>query len=190
MKKLKHQKGLTSNGASLRGALATKQSGNLGWIASSALPPRNDAPILRLSFLTIFILSVFVFCGFSLPQRQKPFILFCPLPINQDTISSATNMFKAGDKIYYMIYTPKGFQDDCIRIQLIKQDDKVPIGGYTVMYTQDVDVPLNATTYSNDITIPGKGIYIMQVAEMNNFRKALMYGSFRVEDPTESGFLH
>ena len=99
-------------------------------------------------------------------------------------------MFKAGDKIYYMIYTPKGFQDDCIRIQLIKQDDKVPIGGYTVMYTQDVDVPLNATTYSNDITIPGKGIYIMQVAEMNNFRKALMYGSFRVEDPTESGFLH
>ena len=138
--------------------------------------------IFHLINAIIFIISVFILCGFGLPQRQKPFVLFCPLPIDQNTISTATTVFKAGEKIYYMIYIPKGFQDDFIRIQLIKQNDKVPIGGYTVRYTQDVDVPLNSTTYYNDVTISEKGVYIMQVAEMNNFNKALVYGSFRVED--------
>ncbi len=134
----------------------------------------------NLKYLISFVLVCFMLCGFSLKPKPKAFIVFSSNPVNQSTLSNTEVCFKEQQKIYYMIYNPNGFQDDFIRIQVVKKDDKTNIGGYKIKYTNDVEVKLNSKVYCDALILHEKGIYFMQVNEFKEFNKALAYGTFEV----------
>ena len=50
------------------------------------------------------------------------------------------NVFRVGDRIYFSVYTKKGFKSDFIKYQIVKQDDAAHIGGYSRVMNKTVRV--------------------------------------------------
>ena len=51
--------------------------------------------------------------------------------INGETVLKNDSVFSKNRKIYFLVHNPEGFKSDYIKYQIIKQDDKAHIGGYT-----------------------------------------------------------
>lgn len=134
-----------------------------------------------LRFIIIFLLTSFLLCGFSLRKKDVSFIVFSKSPINQKNLANSTRSFSPGEKIYYMVYLEKGFQDDLIRVQILKKDMKVDFGGYSVKSTNDNEVVYGSSNFLGDISVYEPGVYIMQIVEFAHPSKAVAIGMFKVE---------
>ena len=135
-----------------------------------------------LKNLVIFSLIIFVCCAFIGRKKEKSFIMFSATPITEGAELFPQTDFQLGQNIYYMIYSPKGFEDDLLRIQVIKKNDKSAHEGYNIRYAQDVEVPLGGKIYTDKLRLYEKGIYVMQATEFSNDTHSLAYGVFGIKD--------
>ena len=122
-------------------------------------------------------------CGFSFAKKdkQKPFIIFSSSPINMENFNNAQKYFPKGETIHYFIFVPKGFQDDFVRIQVLKKETKVDFGGYSVKYTTDAEVEPKTSRLTGEITLYESGTFVMQVVDFANPNEAISVGVFVVE---------
>lgn len=115
-------------------------------------------------------------------ENEKSYILFHNLPFTKDTIASSTNVFKSGDRIYYLITTPKRVESRCLLVQIVKKGDQERLG-YDLVWGKQVKVREEQVYYYTDyVVLNGKGAYTMKVYSKDNPTKVLTSNDFYIRD--------
>lgn len=91
------------------------------------------------------------------------------------------SIFKKKTRIYFLIYTPEGFSSDYIKYQIIKQDDKAHVGGYSRIRNKVCKVK-DKNYYTDYFVIQDAGKYVLQIFNIENQHHWITYGHFRVID--------
>lgn len=120
--------------------------------------------------------------GFLGWKKERAQIFFSSKQFIQTDGQFFQTEFQLGEKIYYLIKNPRGFSDDMIRIQILKKNEKAPIGGFTFVWTNDVEVEIGSTYFIDDFYLNEKGVYYMQVTEFSNDTKPIAFGIFGIKD--------
>lgn len=101
--------------------------------------------------------------------------------IGADEVLKNEDVFKLGSRIYFLIYTPEGFKSDYIRYQIVKQDDKAHVGGFTRI--RNITRRVNDKNYYVDYFVLSEaGKYIIQVFDIENLHHWIALGRFLVKD--------
>ena len=136
----------------------------------------------------ILIIFLFLTCllapVFAWGKKQKPVLLLSPYDpriSNYDTKLEQANVFKKGEKIYFMIYNPKGFESQYIKYQIIRQDDNAFEGGYK--RERNVTIRVNdKNKYVDYFVLNRVGKYYIQIFDITNLQQWLAINAFMVVD--------
>lgn len=139
--------------------------------------------------ITYIILFMLLFAPFSMAglfkKEAKPELYLTPydprITVNYDNKIESINVFKRGEKIYFSVYTKKGFKSDFIRYQVVKQDDNAHIGGYSRVMNKTVRVS-NKNNYVDYFVMNQKGKYYIQIFDIENLQQWIVMGAFAVLD--------
>ena len=131
----------------------------------------------------IFIISIFLTMFICACDNEQSVILFNKHVITPDTIADAqsnTNVFKPGERIYYLITLPKPVETRSLLIQIVSVDgDKDERLGYDLVWGKRVNLRSSQVRYYTDyIVLNQKGPYIMKVYSRDNPTKILTTGNF------------
>lgn len=138
---------------------------------------------------TIILFLIFSFCfpSYALfgKKKEKPTLVLTSSNIedyhqSNDKVTPMFN-FKTGKKIYFLINNPEGFKSNYIKMQIIKQDDKTNIGGYTRIKNQTFRTN-DRYHYSNYFTLSEAGKYFIQIFDIENLSQWLALEFFKVEN--------
>lgn len=99
--------------------------------------------------------------------------------IEYDNKIQNEDVFNLGDKIYFLIYTQEGFKSDYIKYQIIKQDDKAHVGGYSRIRNITKRVT-NKNYYIDYFVLSETGKYILQIFDITNLHHWIALGQFVV----------
>ncbi|MBQ9149787.1 hypothetical protein IJX73_02540 [bacterium] len=123
--------------------------------------------------------------GFFWNKKEKPSLFLSPndpraeiayeLPLVNHAV------FKKLDRIYFLVYVPEGFKSDYIKYQIVKQDDKAHVGGYTRIRNKTCRVS-DKNYYIDYFVIQEAGKYIIQIFDIENLHQWITFGHFRVVD--------
>lgn len=91
------------------------------------------------------------------------------------------DVFQKNSRIYFLIYNPKGFKSDYIKYQLVKQDDKAHIGGYSRVRNKTKRVQ-DKNYYIDYFVLSETGKYILQIFDIENLHHWLAITRFLVID--------
>ena len=91
------------------------------------------------------------------------------------------NVFRVGDRIYFSVYTKKGFSSDYIKYQIVKQDDNAHIGGYSRVTNKIVKVS-DKNSYIDYVVVNSAGKYFIQIFDIENLQQWIAMGAFAVLD--------
>ena len=129
--------------------------------------------------LTLFLLSLFLFCGC---KYDRGIILFNSQPITRENALQDSKNFAIGQRIYYLFIAPKRLDNNYIRVQIFKMTDKAPWGGNEVRRTKDFRLMKDERYYHSDyFVLYEKGRYVMQVFSMDDLQHPLSIGDFYVK---------
>ena len=135
--------------------------------------------IKYLKIFTVVFLISFCLCGCN---KEKAGILFNKEPITKDTVMHASRTFDAGEKIYYLFYSPEKLTTEFIRVQVFKACDKTPVGGYSIVWTCDYRImKQNMYYYYNNFVLHNPGRYVMQIFGVDNLAEPLAWNYFYVK---------
>lgn len=119
-------------------------------------------------------------------DNQKAYILFNKLPITADTITSESNInvFKPGERIYYLITLPEPVEKKSLLIQVIKvggdSDERL---GYDLVWGKRIKLrDENVHYYTDYLVFNQTGAYIMKVYSRDNPTEILTTGNFYVKN--------
>lgn len=113
---------------------------------------------------------------------EKSYILFHTSPFTKDTMTSSTNVFKSGDRIYYLITTPKQVESRRLLIQIVKKGEQERLG-YDLVWGKQVKVREEQVYYYTDyVVLNGKGAYTMKVYSKDYPTKVLTSNDFYIRD--------
>lgn len=118
-------------------------------------------------------------------KKEKAVLIMSPtdptISTNYDEQMYHYDVFKPNSKIYFYIYNPKGFKSNFIKYQIVKQDDKAHVGGYSRI--RNITKRLkNKNEYSDYFTLSEKGKYYLQVFDITNLHQWVAITSFGVVD--------
>ncbi len=135
-----------------------------------------------LLFLITIIMVVFT-CACD---SEKSVILFNQHRFTPDTITSPSNInvFKPGERIYYLITLPQPVQTKMLLIQVVKlgggSEERL---GYDLVWGNRVKLKDEQKHYYTDyIVLNGTGAYAMKVYSKDNPTKILTTGNFYVKN--------
>ena len=132
----------------------------------------------KLVFLVFSVLIMF--CATACTM-DKASILFNHDPITKETVMNNTTVFDKGERIYYLILTPKTVHSRYIYIQIIKKDNDYNQFGYQLYWGNTVRVKDEQMYYYDDyIVINEKGNYIMKVYSKDKPQVPLTQAQFFV----------
>lgn len=131
--------------------------------------------------ISVVIMTIFMFgC-----DNTQSVILFNKYPITSDTIASSsnTNVFKLGERIYYLITLPKPVEQKSLLIQVVKiggdADERL---GYDLVWGKRVKLKDEQAHYYTDyIVFNQKGAYTMKVYSRDNPTQILTTGNFYIK---------
>ncbi len=127
--------------------------------------------LLFAFFITLFLTGC---------DKEKPTIAFSHMPFSKDGYA-LSNTFKAGDRIYYAIYNPKGFKTKLLKLQIFKKsDNSSEFWGYEYLYNKTLELN-NKNAFTDYTVINGTGHFIFQVFDYTNFQKPVTLGIVKVE---------
>lgn len=135
-----------------------------------------------LVLLLIFSITSPVF-AFFWDKKEKPSLFLSSkdprISVEYDNKLQNEDVFKLGDRIYFLIYTPEGFKSNYIKYQIIKQDDKAHIGGYSRI--RNITKRVNNKNYYTDYFVLSEtGKYILQIFDITNLHHWIAIGRFMV----------
>lgn len=133
--------------------------------------------------LVLFCLLVsFVLCT-SACTKQSTGILFNNAPITKENVMDLTNVFQAGQKIYYLILIPKPSKSRYAYIQIIHKDNDYDRFGYDLFWANTVRLKDEQMYYYDDyVVINKKGSYTMKVYLKDKPQKVFTVGHFYVNN--------
>ena len=122
-------------------------------------------------------------------DTEKAQILFNKQPFRQDTMMSGTNVFKSGERIYYLITLPHSVESKRLLIQVVKTGGKTLTGdsadrlGYDLVWGKHVKLKDEQIYYYTDyLVFYETGAYIMTVYSRDNPTKILTSSQFYVKN--------
>lgn len=134
----------------------------------------------------LFITGLFItiaLCGCDTEQAN---ILFNKHPFSQETITSETNtnIFGSGERIYYLITTPKSVDSRMMLVQIFKiGGDKDERLGHEIVWGKRVKMRQEQVFYYTDYIVLNKtGAYVMKVYSRDNPTKVLTSANFYVKN--------
>lgn len=129
-------------------------------------------------FAAVFLIpAVFLCCGF----RKKPVIILSSNLVTNDTAQVIENTFNSQQKIYYALYSKKGFKKQGIRLQISKQSDKTKKNwGFSIISAKDIYLDKNVNIYRDYIFIQTPGDYIIQFFYLDNKDYPFAHREFKV----------
>jgi hypothetical protein len=132
----------------------------------------------RLFFLGLFIILILTGC-----KHDRGIILFNSQPITRENVLTNARTFNVGQKIYYLFIAPNRMNNDYIRVQIFKMNDKDSWGGAEVLRVKDYRLMKDERYYHSDyFVLHQKGRYGMQVFSMDDMQNPLSVGEFFVKD--------
>ena len=125
-------------------------------------------------------------CSAGLFKKDAPPELFLTpydprKPVGYDVKIEPVNVFRVGDRIYFSIYTKKGFNSDYIKYQIVKQNDNAHMGGYSRIMNKTVRVQ-DKNYYVDYFVLNLKGKYFIQIFNLDNLHHWIAMGAFAVVD--------
>ena len=131
------------------------------------------------------VLLVFALIFLSLSTsgwfRQKAFVYFNDRPFTSETVLKPKYEFDQGARIYYLFFSKNRLENDYVRVQLFKINDKLPRAGAEMMRVKDYRLMKDEVFYQTDYFVlhqPGR--YIIQVYDPENLNIPLANGEFKV----------
>lgn len=144
---------------------------------------KNTFSKLTYLLLTFIFLNSAVFAwGF---KKNKPVLIMSPtdptVSVSYDEQLYNYEVFKPNTRIYFYIYNPKGFKSNFVKYQIVKQDDKAHVGGYSRI--RNITKRLNnKKEFSDYFTLSEKGKYYLQIFDITNLHQWVAITSFGVVD--------
>lgn len=134
--------------------------------------------------LIIFLITVFMTIFTCACDKEESKILFNKHPFTSETITSTENVFKPGDKIYYLITLPQPVETRKLLIQVVKVGgDKDERLGYDLVWAKRVKLKDEQIYYFTDyVVFNQKGTYLMKVYSKDNPTKILTTSQFYVKN--------
>lgn len=133
----------------------------------------------KIFILATLILAPLLFTGCD---RENPGIIFSSTPFSKELGYTPQNIFKKGEKIYYLAYNPKEFKTRLVKVQVFRKDDDADeFFGYEYLYNKTVELK-NKKFHTDFFVINKKGYYIFQIFEYTNTLKPVIKGIIRVSD--------
>lgn len=130
----------------------------------------------------LFIFSLLFLLFFTTACDNKAYILFNKYPFTKDTMTSTTNVFKPGDKIYYLITTPKPVETNKILVQVYKLGSNERLG-YELVWGKMVKIRNEQIYYYTDyFTLNQTGAYLMRAYTKDYPTKMLTANNFYIRD--------
>ena len=129
-------------------------------------------------FILILLLFTLFICGCRGPHS---IILFNKQPINENNVKNNEITFDEGERIYYIFMSDKLIKSRRIRIQILKRDENVDIGGIKIIYTKDAKIyHKNIYYYTNYVVFYEKGHYTLRVFDIEKPLKEISHAEFWV----------
>ena len=126
----------------------------------------------------MFIILILTGC-----KHDRGIILFNSQPITRENVLTNARTFNVGQKIYYLFIAPNRMNNDYIRVQIFKMNDKDSWGGAEVLRVKDYRLMKDERYYHSDyFVLHQKGRYGMQVFSMDDMQNPLSVGEFFVKD--------
>ena len=131
-----------------------------------------------LSVLAIlFLTSLLSGC-----DSKEGHIIFNKTPITKNTISESTNVFRPGDRIFYLITTPKEIKSKYILIQVVKMGKEERLG-YELVWGKQVKMRDEQIYYYTDyIVLNETGAYTMRAIARDNPTKVFATNNFYIRE--------
>lgn len=128
--------------------------------------------------IALFALNLLT-CGWI---KQKGFVYFSNRPFTPETVLKPVFEFNQGDKIYYLFFSKKRLNNDYIRVQLFKINDKLPRAGAEMLRVKEYRLMKDEVYYQTDyFVLHQSGRFIIQVYDAENPNIPLANGEFRVK---------
>ncbi len=118
-------------------------------------------------------------------KKQKPYLVLSETDLKKvsdlSSVIKKDSIFRTNSRIYFLVYCPYGFKSDYIKYQIVRQDDKAHVGGYTRIRNITRRVS-DKYKYSDYFVLTQPGKYIIQIFDITNLHQWITYGVFLVVD--------
>lgn len=130
---------------------------------------------LLLMFFTIIVILT------TACEGNSSCILFNKYPFDTNTTVQTSNIFKPGERIYYLVTTPKTVNSKRLLIQVYKLGKNERLG-FELVWGKNVKVRDEQVYYYTDyIVLNETGTYMMEVYSKDNPTKLLSTNQFFIK---------
>ena len=131
---------------------------------------------LLLVITTLFVMAFTCAC-----DNSQSYIVFNKYPFTSESMTSSTNIFSPGERIYYLVTTPEPVESKRLLIQIYKMGDKERLG-YDLVWGKQVKVRQEQVYYYTDyVVLNEKGAYVMNAYSKDNPTKLLTSNEFYIK---------
>lgn len=121
-----------------------------------------------------------MFCT-SACDSNEAYILFNKHPFAKETMTSTTNIFSPGERIYYLVTLPKPVISQRLLIQIVKLGSQERLG-YDLVWGKQVKIRDEQIYYYTDyVVLNERGAYIMKVYSKDDPTKILTTNEFYIK---------
>lgn len=119
---------------------------------------------------------------FTTACEKEAYILFNKYPFSEESMSATTNVFKPGEKIYYLITTPKTVKTKRLLLQVMKMGTAERLG-YEIVWGKQVKVRDEQVFYYTDYFVfHTTGAYEMRAYSKDEPTKLLTTNYFYIRN--------
>lgn len=137
----------------------------------------------KIIVLFLLFVSIIFVCGWGFRCRKRDaLLLFNSQPITNQTINNAGRYFKAGEKVYYIVINEEGFNDNYIRVQIVKKEEKTNHWGYKVYWSKDFEIDSSLKYFKSYFVIDEPGYYFMQIFSFDDFDWPIIRNDFWIKE--------
>ena len=130
----------------------------------------------------LLIVTLFVVIFTCACDNAQSYILFNRYPFDKNTMTETSNVFKPGERIYYLVTTPKTVETKRLLIQVFKLGKHERLG-YDLVWGKQVKVRDEQVYYYTDyIVLTEAGAYMMEVYSKDNPTKLLTSNQFYIRN--------
>ena len=131
----------------------------------------------------ILVLTIIIISFITTACNEKDaYILFNKVPFSEETMAMTTNVFKPGERIYYLITTPKPVETNKLLVQVFKSGSNERLG-YEMVWGKMVKIRNEQVYYYTDyFTLNQTGAYVMKVYTKDYPTKLLTINNFYIRN--------
>lgn len=137
---------------------------------------------MKKILLLLLISVTFLMSGCTKEEKQHPFLALHSAPITKDNVFDVEQNFKISQRIYYLVWNPKGFKSDLLRVQIAKKDEKYSHWGMSLYSSNDVIIDRAQKYYRDYFVINQTGLYLISIFEPDNYQTPLIRANFWVSE--------